>query len=139
LTGLPSLVKENKAFAARVRDRLVTRRRRRLRDALDRAGRSPKRFHKVRLKVKAMRYLLESRFSKSAVASSLELKRLRQTQTCLGEMHDEENLLNSLRAEPGQHETAREVCKKLKTRKGRHIHAFKGHRRQLMRIWDRGG
>jgi hypothetical protein len=86
-----------------------------------------------------MRYRLESRFAKSAVLSSLELKRLRQTQTCLGEMHDEENLLKSLRTEPGQREAAREVCKKLKTRKGRHIRAFKGHRRQLTRIWDRGG
>jgi CHAD domain-containing protein len=139
LTGLASLVKENRAIAARVKDRLVARRRRRLRDALDRVGRSAKRLHKVRLKVKAMRYLLESRFSKSAIASSLELKRLRQTQTCLGEMHDEENVLKSLRAEPGLRETAREVSKKLKTRKVRHILAFKGHRRQLMRIWHRGG
>jgi CHAD domain-containing protein len=135
LTGLSSLVKENGALAGKVMDRLVERGRRRLRDALDRAGRNPKRFHKIRLKVKAMRYLLESYLSKSATATSRELKRLRQIQTCLGDMHDEENVLNSLGAEPTLREAARDVCKKLELRKGRHIHAFKGHRKELTRIW----
>jgi CHAD domain-containing protein len=136
LAGLSSLVKENRALAAKVMDRVVKRRRRRLRDALGRAGRRAKRFHKIRLKVKAMRYLLESGLPKTAIATSLELKRLRQIQTCLGDMHDEENVLKSLGAEPTHREAARELCKKLKTRKGRHIHAFKGHRKELMRIWE---
>jgi hypothetical protein len=60
---------------------------------------------------------------------------LRQIQTCLGDMHDEENVLNSLGAEPTLREAARDVCKKLELRKGRHIHAFKGHRKELTRIW----
>jgi CHAD domain-containing protein len=135
LTGLSPLVKENTAVTARVMDRLVKRRRQRLRGALNRVGRNPKRIHKIRLKVKAMRYLLESCLSKSAIATSLELKRLRQIQTGLGEMHDEENLLEFLSAEPRHREAAREVCKQLKTRKGRHFRVFKGHRKELMRLW----
>ena len=135
LAALSSLVKGSGALAATATDRLVKRRRRRLCGALDRGGWTPKRLHKIRLKVKAMRYLLEGCLSKSAIGASLELKRLRQIQGCLGEMHDEENVLKSLCAGLRHVEAVREVCKKLKTRKGRHIHAFKGHRKALMRIW----
>jgi CHAD domain-containing protein len=89
--------------------------------------------HRIRLKVKAMRYLLECCLSKRAAAGNPELKRLRQIQTCLGDMHDDENLLNFLRAERGHLDVARGIRAKLKARKGQRVHAFKRCRKGLVR------
>jgi len=79
---------------------------------------------------------LEGRLSKRAIAKNTELKLLRQIQNCLGDMHDEENVLKTLRAEPRDRETARNLCEKLKLQKCRRLHAFKRHRQALTRLWD---
>jgi triphosphatase len=136
LSALSSLVKENGVLAVRAMDRLIERRRRRLRDALGRVGRSPKKLHGIRLKVKAMRYFLEGCLSKSAIAKNTELKRLRQIQNCLGDMHDEENLLKSLRAEQRHGDAARDICEKLRARKSRHFRTYRRYRKGLMRLWN---
>jgi len=136
LSVLSSLVKENDDLAATVMHRVVKRRRRGLRRKLSKVGRSPKRLHRVRLKVKAMRYILAGCLSNRAVASNSEVKCLRQLQNCLGDMHDEENLFKALRAEQRHHEAARDIAGKLQDRKSGHLHAFKGYRKDLMRLWD---
>ena len=136
LSELSSLVKANEDSAVRAMHRVLKRRRRRLHDALERAGRSPKRLHRVRLKIKTMRYLLENGLSKSAIARDAELKRLRQLQNCLGDMHDEENLLKALRAERPHREAARDICTQLEARKNRYYHAFKRQRKSLMHLWN---
>jgi CHAD domain-containing protein len=135
LSAASSLVKESDDSAATVMQRLVKRRRRRLRARLSESGTSSKHLHRLRLRVKAMRYTLEGCLSKSANANSSEIKRLRQMQNCLGEMHDEEMLLKALRAEQKHREGARNICKKLKARKSRQLHAFKGYRKGLMWLW----
>jgi CHAD domain-containing protein len=129
-----ALVKENDDFAVNVTDRLLNRRRRRLCDALIHAGRSPKKLHRVRLKVKAMRYLLDCCLPKRAAAGNPELKRLRQIQTCLGDMHDDENLLKLLRVERRHLDVARGIRAKLKARKAQRLHAFKRCRKGLVRL-----
>ena len=83
-----------------------------------------------------MRYILEGCLSNSAIVRNSELKCLRQLQTCLGNMHDEENLSKTLRAEQRHHEAARDIAEKIKARKSRHHRAFKGYRKDLMRLWD---
>jgi CHAD domain-containing protein len=135
LSVLSSLVKENDDLAATVMYRLVKRHRRRLRRKLSKVGRSPKRLHRVRLRVKAIRYILEGCLSNSVIRGNFELKCLRQLQNCLGDMHDEENLLKALRTERRRHEAARDIARKLEDRKSRHLHAFKAYRKALMRVW----
>jgi CHAD domain-containing protein len=133
LSARSSLVKENEDFAVKAMYRLVKRRRQRLRDSMARVSRSPKKLHRIRLKVKAMRYLLEGYLPENAIARNVEIKRLRQIQNCLGDMHDEEILLKSLRAEQWHGEAARGIYEKLKARKSRHLHAYREHRKALMR------
>jgi triphosphatase len=136
LSALSSLVKENKVFAVSAMDRLIERRRGRLLEALGRVGRSPKKLHRIRLKIKAMRYLLEGYLSKGAIVRNSELKRLRQIQTCLGDMHDEENLLKSLHAEQRHGDAARDIRRKLKVRKSRHLQTYRRYRKGLVRVWN---
>lgn len=137
LSMLSSLVKENDALAVTVTNRLVKRRRQRLRDSLHHVGKSPKRLHRIRLKVKALRYLLEDCLSRTAIARNTELKRLRQLQDCLGELHDEENLLKTLRADQTRRHAARVMCDGLEAKQKQHLHDFKSHRRELLQLWHR--
>jgi CHAD domain-containing protein len=137
LSMLSSLVKESDALAVTVTNRLVKRRRQRLRDALRHAGKSPKRLHRIRLKVKALRYLLEDCLPRTVIARNAEVRRLRQLQDCLGELHDEENLLKALRAEPTRRHAAHVMCDGLEARKKQHLHEFKSHRKDLLQVWHR--
>lgn len=137
LSVLSSLVKENDELAMTVTNRLLKKRRRRLRDALRHVGKSPKRLHRIRLKVKALRYLLEDCLSKTASARNSELKRLRRLQNSLGELHDEENLLRALRAEQTRRAAVRVMCEGLQARKKRHLHEFNSRRKDLLYLWHR--
>lgn len=130
-----SLVKKYENPAVSVMHRLVKRRRRRLAEAFADAGSSPARLHRIRLKIKALRYLLEGRLPKSGMAKNTELKLLRQIQHCLGDMHDEENVLKTLRAERTDVEAARNLGEKLKLQKRRQLHDFKKLREALTRLW----
>jgi triphosphatase len=137
LSELPSLVKENTQTAADAKRRLVKQRRRRLRAALDDAGSNPEKLHRIRLKIKAMRYLLEGILSKSSIEKDREMRRLREIQNCLGDLHDGENLVKALRvAEPTHRMAALLLREKLERRKHRQVQAFKKHRKALNRLWD---
>jgi CHAD domain-containing protein len=129
------LVKEKNELAVTVMNRQVTRRRRRLHEALRRIGRGQKKLHRVRLKVKAMRYLLEACFPQNVRARNSEVTRLRRLQSCLGDIHDEENLLRTLRAERRHLDASRGFCNLLEARKNRHLHAFKRYRKCLMQLY----
>ncbi len=139
LSLLPSLVKEIDAAAMPETSRLVKRRRRRLREALRHAGKDPKRLHRIRLKIKSLRYLLESCLSKTAIARNAELRHLRQLQGCLGDLHDEENLLAALRNDRTRRDATRLLCDGLQAREKRHLHEFKNHRKHLLQLWHRAG
>ncbi len=133
-----SLVKDNKALAVKVTNRLAKRRRRRLRNAVRHAG-NPKRLHRIRLKVKALRYFLETCLSTAAIRKNAELRRLRDLQDCLGELHDAENLRKTLQAEHMRHNAARAMGDQLEAKKRRLVHQFKSHRNGLIHLWRRGG
>ncbi|MGC1523251.1 MAG: CHAD domain-containing protein [Steroidobacteraceae bacterium] len=135
LSVLTSLAKENDDSAATVTHRLVTRYRRRLRSALSDAGSNPAKLHRIRLKIKSMRYLLEACLPRSAIEKNEELKRLRRIQNCLGDIHDAENVRKTLRAERTDRKTAHEFRERLKNRKGRRLRDFKKDREALTRLW----
>lgn len=135
LSEVSSLVRDNDKSAVTVMHHLVKRRRRRLRAALAEAGNSPARLHRIRLKIKAMRYLLEGSLAKNVMAKDRELRKLRQIQNCLGDLHDEENLIKALRTERTHRLAALLLREKLERRKHRKLQAFKRHRKQLTRLW----
>jgi hypothetical protein len=64
---------------------------------------------------------------------SSELKRLRQLQDCLGDLHDEENLLKTMRAERLL-DNAHEISARLKEREKQHLRAFKSYSHALRKL-----
>ena len=108
-----------------------------VREALGHAGKDPKRLHRIRLKIKSLRYLLENCLSKAAIVRNAELRRLRQLQGCLGDLHDEENLLETLRTNRTRPDAAGVLRDVLKARKKRHLQEFKSHRNHLLHLWHR--
>jgi CHAD domain-containing protein len=130
------LVRENDKSAIKAHNRLMKRSRSRLRHAIRHARKSPARLHRVRLKVKAARYLLEDSLSKRTKNRSPELKHLRHLQDCLGDMHDEENLRKTIRLGLHDRSQACRVRAELKDRKKRHLRAYKARSRALLKLWD---
>ncbi len=131
------LVNDNAEPAAAAMNRLLDHQRQRLRAAMGRAGARPSRLHRIRLKIKSLRYLLEDGLSSAAARDNSELKHLRLLQDCLGELHDQETLLKALRRRYGRRHKVRPVCGKIKARKRRYVRSFKRHRKRLMRLWTR--
>ena len=93
-----SLVPVNDEPAATAIVRRVNHARQRLRLALRHAGKTTGRLHRLRLKVKRARYLMEDGGVKGPPAAAAELRGLRRLQDCLGDLHDEESLRESQRA-----------------------------------------
>jgi len=129
------LVNENAEPAAPAMDRLLNHHRQRLHAAMRRAGTRARKLHRIRLKVKTLRYLLEDGSSSAAARENSELKRLRRLQDCLGDLHDQENLLQALRTGYGDREKIRQVCGRIKAHKRRCIRSFKIRRKGLMQLW----
>ena len=131
-----SLVPVNGEPAAIAVNRRVNRARRRLRLALRRAGKNVKRLHRLRLRVKYVRYLLEDDIgAKTPLAADSELRCLRRLQDCLGDIHDEENLRDSLRARRMPGRATHGIVEELGRRKREHFKEFKKCRRDLMKRW----
>jgi CHAD domain-containing protein len=116
--------------------RVLTRRRRRLRAALRYRGQGPRRLHKIRLKVKTLRYLLEQCESSGCDAVRAEVKQLRELQDCLGELHDAWCLGRALRRYRRHHRRATtELSTDIETRRAELFHRFRKHRKALRRLW----
>ena len=130
-----SLAPLNDEPAAIAITRRANRARRRLRLALCHAGGKAKRLHRLRLKVKRIRYLLEDSGEKTPLATDLELKTLRRLQDCLGDMHDEEILRESLRARRMLRRATRSIIEELERRKHGRFKEFKKCRKDLMNRW----
>jgi CHAD domain-containing protein len=136
LSTRASLVPVNGEPAATAVNRRVNRARRRLRLALRRAGKNVKRLHRLRLRVKQIRYLLEDGMgAKMPLAADSELICLRDMQDCLGDIHDEENLRDSLRATRMPRRATHGIVEELGRRKRGHFKEFKKCRRELMQRW----
>jgi triphosphatase len=130
-----SLVPVNDEPAAIAILRRVNRARRRLQLALCHAGKNPTRLHRLRLKVKQVRYLLEDSGVKTPLAAESELKGLQRLQDCLGAMHDEENLCESLRARRKPRRATHSIIEELERRKHGQFKEFKKRRKDLMKRW----
>jgi CHAD domain-containing protein len=130
-----SLVPRNDEPAAIAINRRVNRARRRLRLALCHVGKNVRRLHRLRLKVKQIRYLLEDSGAKTPLAAESQLKGLRRLQDCLGDMHDEENLRESLRARRMPRRATRSIVAELERRKHAQFKEFKKCRKDLMKQW----
>lgn len=135
LSTRASLVPTNDEPTATVIERRANEARRRLRLALHHAGKSAKRLHRLRLKVKALRYLLEDGGADTRLAGELELKDLQCLQDCLGDMHDEGNLRESLRARRMSSRATHSIIEELERRKQGHFKEFKKRRKDLIRQW----
>jgi CHAD domain-containing protein len=89
----------------------------------------------VGLKVKQVRYLLEDSGVKTPLAAESELKGLQRLQDCLGAMHDEENLCESLRARRKPRRATHSIIEELERRKHGQFKEFKKRRKDLMKRW----
>jgi CHAD domain-containing protein len=94
--GEPSLAAPMEAPRRVIRD-ILARRRRLLRRALRRIGVKPRKLHRLRLRIKDMRYLDENFGGLLKDSPDPELERLRQLQNRLGEFHDNWRLRKWLR------------------------------------------
>jgi CHAD domain-containing protein len=130
-----SLVPVNDEPAAIAIIRRISRARRRLRLAVCHAGKNVRRLHRLRLKVKQVRYLLEDSGEKTSLAAESELRGLRDLQDCLGVMHDEQNLRESLRARRMCRRATRSIIEELERRKHGRFQEFKKCRKDLMKRW----
>jgi CHAD domain-containing protein len=98
-----------------IRD-ILARRQRRLRRALRHVGAAPRKMHRLRLRIKEARYLDEDFGSLLSMSEDRELKRLRQLQDRLGQLHDNFQLKKWLRAQSRCQPFARNLCDVLDSR-----------------------
>jgi CHAD domain-containing protein len=133
----PSLVRANDTSATKAQNRLLNRSRSRLRQAIRHARKRPAKLHRVRLKVKTARYLLEDSLSNRMMESSSELKSLRKLQDCLGDFHDEEILIKTISLSLHDRSQVRLIRAKIRQRKRRQLCAYKAHSHTLLKLWDR--
>lgn len=135
LSKRESLVPVNDESAAGTIIRRVNHARRGLRRAMRHAGKNANRLHRLRLKVKRVRYLLEDIGAKAPLSSAeTELKGLQRLQDCLGDMHDEENLRDSLRVRR-MPRRATHIIEELKRRKLAHFKVFNKCRKAMTKRW----
>jgi CHAD domain-containing protein len=130
-----SLAPVNDDPAAGTIIRRVNHARRGLRRAMGHAGKNAHRLHRLRLKVKRVRYLLEVVGGKASLASESELQGLRRLQDCLGDMHDEENLRDSLRVGRMPRRATHSIIEELKRRKLVHFKEFNKCGKAMMKRW----
>jgi CHAD domain-containing protein len=135
LSMRPSLVPPNDEPASMIIMRRVNRVRRRLLLALRDAGRNPKGLHRLRLKVKQARYVLAASGATPTLSAELELKALQHLQDCLGDMHDEENLRQSLRARRMPRRATRSIVEELERRKDARFKEFRKFRNEMLERW----
>ena len=95
---VPMIIAPSKISLVLIRG-VLARRQRRLRRVLRHIGRNPRKLHRLRLRIKASRYLDEDFGSLMTRSPDRELKCLRQLQNRLGEYHDNWRLKKWLRTQ----------------------------------------
>ncbi len=131
----PSLIVETQEPMSSMTQRVLKRRRRRLRAALRYSGHAPRPLHKLRLKVKTLRYLLEQCESTRSGLARAEVKQLRELQDCLGDLHDAWCLRRALKRQWRYRRATNELSADLKTRQTELLHRFRKYRKGLRQIW----
>jgi hypothetical protein len=69
------------------------------------------------------------------LSAELELKALQHLQDCLGDMHDEENLRQSLRARRMPRRATRSIVEELERRKDARFKEFRKFRNEMLERW----
>jgi len=133
----PKLIAQSRLPMASARIRVLRRCRRRLRQRLRARKDSPKALHKLRLKVKRLRYLLEC-CGPVEPALQAELKELRLLQDRLGEFHDEWSLRRGFPRRARGRRVNVDICAALHCRREELVHGIEKHRNRLLRIWKDG-
>jgi CHAD domain-containing protein len=131
----PALIVESPVPMAVMTARVLRRRRRRLRRQLRAYRRSPKALHKLRLKVKTLRYVLECVAPQDGVVRA-EIKELRLLQNCLGEYHDEWTLRRRLARQRRYSRATINIRSRLLGHREELLHNIEKHRDHLLRIWQ---
>jgi len=132
----PKLVLESRLPMALMTARILMRRRRRLRRRLRASKPSPRALHKVRLEVKALRYLLEC-CAPDEVAIQAEFKQLVLLQDRLGEFRDDWSVRRELKHQPRHLRANLDVCAALRSRRGELLRSIEKHGRRLLGIWKK--
>ncbi|MFI4890798.1 MAG: CHAD domain-containing protein [Steroidobacterales bacterium] len=114
--------------------RLLRQLRRRARHALRETDRGHQQLHKLRLKIKMLRYFLEEFPPPGPSAVRTEVKYLRHLQDCLGELHDAWRLKRRLRTDLRRFAAARAVRATLRRQQRAHRSEFRHRRKELLRL-----
>jgi len=130
----PRLIIASRAPMAALTAQLLRRRRRRLRRQFRSPKPSAESLHKRRMKVRALRYVLE-RCAPDTAALRGELEQLRVLQDCLGELHDEWVLRQRLGLQRPQLRVNIEIRSRLRRRREELLRCAQKHQNQLLRIW----
>ncbi len=130
----PALIGANAALGP-LCVRVLRRHRRRLQRGLRRAGGAAQDLHKLRLKVKVLRYLTEELAPAGADAPHAELAQLHGLQDCLGEIHDAWCLKRSLKRQDRGRRAARALRAEIDRRREELLEEFRMRRKQLIRFW----
>ncbi len=117
--------------------RQFEKRRRRLLKALRRDCKTPFKLHRLRLKIKFMRYLCEELPPSSLGSRHLQIKQLRALQTCLGDLRDAWQLQQVLLGEKRYPSAAHDLSEKLAVEQRMHMREFHKRRKSLLRAWDK--
>jgi CHAD domain-containing protein len=130
----PALIVEARLSMAEMTVRALRRRRRRLRRQLRAREQSPRALHRLRLKVKALRYLLECAAPYQVVVQA-EMKQLRVLQDRLGELHDEWCLQRALAHQRPYLRANVDISANLRSHRQELLHSVDRHRKHLLRVW----
>jgi len=136
LAGSSSLMAESQDPADRPAIRQLEKRRRRVQRALRRECKTPLKLHRLRLKIKFLRYLCEEWPWPSRELPQLQIKQLRGLQSCLGELHDGWQLQETFLGETRFSEAARELSFGLAIEQTQHMSEFRRRRKSLLRAWS---
>jgi triphosphatase len=116
---------------------LLTHRRRRMRSRLRKATRSKRALHRLRIKVKRLRYFLdESTKFGAGLASARELRLLKGLQDCLGQIHDLVVLKELSKGHDSSRVSRKALRKKCDARWKQLLSDYGESRVELLHLWD---
>jgi CHAD domain-containing protein len=112
---------------------LVTKRRRRLQARLLELKQTPRALHRLRLRIKTLRYLCEEvgDFGAAGVSQE-EVAAIVSLQECLGKLHD----LEALRHEAPNNRLPRELRSMVAARRKHLLRKYDKQRSRLLQLWD---
>jgi len=136
LAGESSPIAESRDPIARPAMRQLEKRRRRLLAALRRECKTPLKLHRLRLKIKFLRYLCEEWPWPSRGLQQSQIKQLRGLQSCLGDLHDGWQLQEIFLGDTRFPDAARELSFRLAIEQRQHMSEFRRRRNGLLRAWN---